>query len=83
MNNQRGNNTVPDISNINKQKQPNRNETPTSEYGNSTKQKNVQLNNSEQTLSQEKIVKSRIFKENYEQRKDNLTIIKKHRMENS
>ena len=60
--NNHGNDTEPDTSNINKQKQRNQNEPPTSENGNPT-----QPNNPEQTLSQEKKVKSRTFKENYEQ----------------
>ena len=46
--NQQGNNTVADTSNINKQKQPNRNEPPTWENGNS-----AQPNNPEQTLPQD------------------------------
>ena len=36
INNQQSNNTEPDTSNINKQKQPNRNKPPTSENGNPT-----------------------------------------------
>ena len=36
INNELESNTVPDTSNINKQKQPNRNERPTSENGNTT-----------------------------------------------
>ena len=53
INNQRGNNTVPVTSNINKQKQSNRNEPPTSENRNSTKPNTAQPNNPEQTISQE------------------------------
>ena len=56
INNQQGNNTIPDTSNINKQKQPNRNEPPTSENWNSTQSNAAQPNNPEQTLSQEQKV---------------------------
>ena len=52
INNQQGNNTVPESSNINKQKQPNRNEPSSSENRNSTQPNNAQPNNPEQTLSQ-------------------------------
>ena len=83
INNQQGNNRVSDTSNVNKQKHPNRNEPPTSEQGNSTQPNNVQPNNSEQILSQEPKVKSRKFKENYEQLKDYLIIIEKYWMKNS
>ena len=48
INNQQDNNTVPDISRINKQKQPKRNEPPTLENGNT-----IQPNNPKQILSQE------------------------------
>ena len=51
MNNQKGDNTVPDTSNINKQKYPNLSEPPTSENG-----KPTQPDNPEQTLSQEQKV---------------------------
>ena len=42
--NQQGNNTVPDTSNINKQKQPNRNEPLTPENGNPTQPNTAQPN---------------------------------------
>ena len=45
INNQQGNNTVPDTSNINKQKQSNRNEPLTSENRNSTQPNTAQPNN--------------------------------------
>ena len=48
--NYQSDNTVPDTSNINKQKQPNRNEPPTSENGNSIKLNTAQTNIPEQTL---------------------------------
>ena len=79
---QSSNNTLPGTSNINKQKQPIRKESPTSENENSTQPNTPQPNKPEQTLSQEQ-VKSRKFKENYKQWKDHFTIIKKHWMENS
>ena len=50
------NNTGPDTSSINKQKQPNRNEPPTSENGNTTPLNNTQPNNPEQTLTREQKV---------------------------
>ena len=53
INDQQVNNTLIDTSNINKQKQPNRNEPPTSETENPTRPNTVQTNNPEQTLSQE------------------------------
>ena len=53
INNLRGSNTVPDISTINKQKQPNQNEPLSSENGKTTQTKNAQSNNPEQALSQE------------------------------
>ena len=53
INNQQGSNTVLDTSIINKQKQPNRNEPPTSENGNTTQLNNTQPNNPEKTLSRE------------------------------
>ena len=49
--NEQDNNSVPDRSTINKQKQPNGNEPPTLENGNTT-----QPNNAQQTLSQEQKV---------------------------
>ena len=52
INNLQSSYTIPDTSNINKQKQPNRNEPPTSENGDST-QPNTQPNNPEQTQEQE------------------------------
>ena len=48
-----GNNTVHDTSKINKQKQLNRNEPPTSENGNPTQPNTAQPNNPKQTLLQE------------------------------
>ena len=56
INNEQDNNSVPDTSTIYKQKQPNRNEPPTSENGNATQPINAQPNNPEQTLSQEEKV---------------------------
>ena len=53
INDQQGNNTLPDTLNINKLKQPNLNEPPTSENGNATQPNTAQPNNPEQTLSQE------------------------------
>ena len=76
------NNTIPGTASINKQKQPNRNEPPTSENGNTTQPNNAQPNNPEETLTQ-KQGKSRNFKDNYEPWKNFFTIIKKHKMEKS
>ena len=53
INNQQGNNTVPNTSNINKQKQLNWNEPPTSENGNYTRPNTGQPNDPEQILSPE------------------------------
>ena len=53
INNHQGSNTVPDTSNINKLKQPNRNEPPASENEHITQPNNAQPNSPEQTLSQE------------------------------
>ena len=53
INNEQDDNTVSDTSRINKQKQPNRNEPPTLENGNTTQPKKAQPNNPEQTLTQE------------------------------
>ena len=61
INNKQDNNTVTDTSRINKQKQPNRNELPTSENGNTTQPK-PKTNTIPSTKG-----KSRKFKENYEQ----------------
>ena len=47
INYQQGNNTLPDTSNINKQKQPNQNELLTSENGKPTQPNTVQPNNPE------------------------------------
>ena len=47
-------NTVPATSRVVKQKQPNRNELPTSENRNATQQNNAQPSNPKETLSQEK-----------------------------
>ena len=54
--NEQDSNTLPDISSINKQKQPHRNEPPTSENGNTTQLNNAQPKNPEQTLTQEQKV---------------------------
>ena len=51
--NKQDNNTVPDTSRVVKQKQPNRNELPTSENGNATQPNNAQPSNPKETLSQE------------------------------
>ena len=56
MNNEQDNNTVPGTSRIIQQKQPNRNEPPTSENGNTTQPNNAQPNNPKETLSQEQKV---------------------------
>ena len=53
INNEQDSNTVTDISRI-KQKQPNRNEPPTSENRNATQPNYAQPDNTEQTLTQEK-----------------------------
>ena len=53
INDQRDNNSLPDTSNINIQKQPNRNEPTISENGNPTQPNTAQPNNPEQTLSLE------------------------------
>ena len=74
--------TVPDRSRINKQKQSNRNEQPTSENRNATQLNNAQENNPEQTLTQEQKGKSRKLKENIKREEDYFTISKKHRMQN-
>ena len=78
MNNEQDSNTVPDKSRINKQKW-------TTNFGkwkhHTTKQrttKQPKINTITRTKG-----KSRKFKENYQQWKDYLTIIKKYRMENS
>ena len=47
INNQLGSDIVSDTSNINKQKQPNRNEPPTLENGKTTQPNNARLNNTE------------------------------------
>ena len=52
INDQQGCNTVTDTLNINKQKQPNQNELPTSENGSITQSNNAQPNHPEHTLSQ-------------------------------
>ena len=56
MNNEQDSNRVPDTLRINKQNQANRNEPPTSENGNTTQPYSAQLNNTEQTLTQEQKV---------------------------
>ena len=53
INDQQAYNTLHDTSNIEEQKQPNRNEPPTSENRNPTQPKTARPNNPEQTLSQE------------------------------
>ena len=50
INNEQVSNTIPDTSRINKQKQPNRNEPPTSENGNATQPNYAQPNHTDQTL---------------------------------
>ena len=55
-NNEHDCNTISDTPNINKQKQSNWNEPPTSENRNTRQQNNAQPNNTEQTLTQEQIV---------------------------
>ena len=67
INDQHGNNTLPDPSNINKQKQPNRNELPTSENGNPTQPNTAQPNNPKQTLTQEQKLNRENLKKNFEQ----------------
>ena len=51
--NKQDNNTVPDSSSVVKQKQPNRNELPTSKNENATLPNNAQPSNHKETLSQE------------------------------
>ena len=80
INDQERRNTLPDTSNIKKQKKPIQNE-PTSENGNPTQPNTTQQNNLELTQEQKLILKH--FKENFKQWKDYLTVIKKHWMENS
>ena len=46
VNNEQDRNTIPDTSGINKEKQPNRNEPPTSENGNTTQPNNAQTTQS-------------------------------------
>ena len=59
MNNQQDSHTVTDTSNINKQKQTNRNEPQTSEHGNT-----IQSNNPKQTLTHEqKSIKKFMYRE--------------------
>ena len=53
INDQQGNDTLSATSNINTQKQPNRNQPPTSENRNPMQPNTPKLNNPEQTLSQE------------------------------
>ena len=53
---ERSHSTLPGTSNINKQKQPIKNEPPTSEYGNSTQPNTTQQNNLQLTLTQEQIL---------------------------
>ena len=75
--NERDINTISDTPSIDKQEQSNRNELPTSENKHhTTKQHRANTN----TRTKNKFIK---FKDNYEWRKDYLTISKKHRMENS
>ena len=49
-------NSISDTPSINKEKQPNQNEPPTSENRNATQPNNAQPNNPEQTLTQEQKV---------------------------
>ena len=53
MNNEQADNTVPETSTINEQKQSNSYEPPTSENVNTTQPNNAQPNNNKKTLSQE------------------------------
>ena len=66
------NNTLPDTSNINKQKQPVQKEPPTSENGDPTLSSTAPPNNPEQILSREQKLNLEKVKENYEQWKDHL-----------
>ena len=59
------------------------NKEPMSENGKTTQPNDAQSNNPEQILTEEQKSKTRKFKENHEQWKDYVTIIKKLRMENS
>ena len=56
INNEQDSKTKPDTLNINKEKRPKRNESPTLENGNTTQLNNAQSNNPEQTLTQEQKV---------------------------
>ena len=80
MNNEQHSNTISDTLFIDKQKQSNQNEPPTSENRKATQPNNTQPNNTEQSLTQKN-------RENLKRimngGKDYLTITKKHWMENS
>ena len=79
INNKQDSNTISDTQSIVKQLQSNRNEPPTSENINTT-----QPNNTEQTLTQEQIINLENLKRIMNtEKKEYLTIIKQHRMENS
>ena len=80
---QRSNNTLPDTSNINKQKQLIQNEPTTSENENPTQPNTTEQNNPEQTLTQAQKLILRNLKRILNSEKTTLQIIKKHRMENS
>ena len=56
MNNEQDSNTAPDTSSINNENQPNRNQSPILENGNTTPPNNAQPNNPKQPLTQEQKV---------------------------
>ena len=78
INNRQVTDTVPDTSNTIKQKQFNWNEPPTSENWS-----NTQVNNTEQTLTQEEKVNLESLKRIMNGEKDYLNITRKHLMDNS
>ena len=80
---ERKDNTLPGTSNINKQKQPIKNEPPTWENRNPTLTNTIQQKNLELTLTQEQKLILRNLKRIFLQWKDHFTIIKKHWIENS
>ena len=80
INDQERRNTLPDTSNINKEKQPIQNE-PTSDNGNPHPTKHC-ITKQPRPNTRTKI-NSKKFKENFKQWKDHRTIIKKHWLENS
>ena len=76
INNQQSNNIVPDTSNINKQKQTNRNEPQTSKNGNPTQPNTTQLSNPKQTLSQEQKLNQENFKRIMNSEKTTLPLLR-------